>query len=68
MYGAGVERGPLFLLALIDLLYQPWVIVDDDDDDDCKAICGMNEWQRKPKYSEKTCFSAAAVHHRSHMT
>jgi hypothetical protein len=23
--------------------------------DDCGAIGGMNEWQEKPKYSEKTC-------------
>jgi hypothetical protein len=27
----------------------------DDDDDDCRAISDMNEWQEKPKYSEKTC-------------
>jgi hypothetical protein len=31
----------------------------DDDDDDCEAISGMNEWQGKPKYSEKTWPSAA---------
>jgi hypothetical protein len=48
--GAGVERRPLLLLLLIGLLYQPWMI-----DDDISAISGMNEWQRKPKYSEKTC-------------
>jgi hypothetical protein len=29
------------------------------DDDDCEAIDGMNEWQGKPKNSEKTCPSAA---------
>jgi hypothetical protein len=34
-------------------------MIDDDDDDDCGAISGMYEWQGKPKYSEKTCPSAA---------
>jgi hypothetical protein len=29
------------------------------DDDDCGAVGGMNEWQGKLKYSEKTCPSAA---------
>jgi hypothetical protein len=29
------------------------------DDDDSGAISGMNTWQGKPKYSEKTCPSAA---------
>jgi hypothetical protein len=29
------------------------------DGDDCVAISGMNEWQRKEMYSEKTCPSAA---------
>jgi hypothetical protein len=29
------------------------------DDDDCGAVGGMNEWQRKQKYSEKHCPSAA---------
>jgi hypothetical protein len=28
-------------------------------DDDFEAISGMNEWQGKPKYSEKICFNAA---------
>jgi hypothetical protein len=27
--------------------------------DDCAAISGMNEWQGKPKYSEKICPGAA---------
>jgi hypothetical protein len=30
----------------------------DDDDDYCGASGGMNDWQEKPKYSEKTCPSA----------
>jgi hypothetical protein len=29
------------------------------DGDDCGAISGMDEWQRKMKNSEKTCFSVA---------
>jgi hypothetical protein len=29
------------------------------DDDECGATSGMNEWQRKPKYSEKTCPNAS---------
>jgi hypothetical protein len=29
------------------------------DGDDCGAIGGMNNWQEKPKYSEKICLSAA---------
>jgi hypothetical protein len=29
------------------------------DGDDCGAISGMNEWQGKLKYLEKTCTSAA---------
>jgi hypothetical protein len=39
-----------------------WSIVpeldDDDDDDDCEAISELNDWQGKPKYSEKPCLSA----------
>jgi hypothetical protein len=26
----------------------------DDNDDDCGEISGMNEWKRKPKYSDIT--------------
>jgi hypothetical protein len=29
------------------------------DGDDCGAVNGLNEWQGKPKYPEKTCLSAA---------
>jgi hypothetical protein len=29
------------------------------DGDDCEANTGKNEWQGKPKYSEKICPSAA---------
>jgi hypothetical protein len=32
---------------------------NDDDNDDCGESTGMNEWQGKPKYMEKTCPSAA---------
>jgi hypothetical protein len=55
IYGAGFEPSPLLLRPVICLLYQPWMI----DGDDCGTISGMNEWQRKPKYSEETCPSAA---------
>jgi hypothetical protein len=30
----------------------------DDDYDDCGAVNGMNEWQGKLNYSEKTCPTA----------
>jgi hypothetical protein len=33
----------------------PRIIVDDN----WVAVSGMNEWQRKPQYLEKTCPSAA---------
>jgi hypothetical protein len=39
------------------LLYQSWMI----DGDGCGAISGMNEWQGKPKYWEKTCPSATTT-------
>jgi hypothetical protein len=55
IYEAGVEPSPLLLRPFIALLYQPWMI----DGDDCGAVSGMNEWQGKPKYSEKTCFYSA---------
>jgi hypothetical protein len=55
MYGAGVESGLLLPLPYISLLYQLWVI----DDYDCGAVDGMNEWQGKPKFSEKICPSSA---------
>jgi hypothetical protein len=41
--------------AIIGLFYQLWMI----DGEDCGAISEMNEWQRKPKYPEKTWHSAA---------
>jgi hypothetical protein len=46
---------PQLLWSFIGLLY-PSLIIDGDD---CGAIVGMNEWQKTPKYSEKTCPSAA---------
>jgi hypothetical protein len=54
IYGAGVEPSQLLLLPLIGPLYPFWIVGDDD----CGAISGMNEWQRKRKYSEKTRPSA----------
>jgi hypothetical protein len=45
----------IILRLFVGLLYQPWMI----DSDDCEAISGVNKWQRKPKYWEKTCPSAA---------
>jgi hypothetical protein len=53
--GVGVEPGPLLQRPFIGLLYQPCLI----DADDCEAINGINEWQVKPKYSDKTCSNAA---------
>jgi hypothetical protein len=35
------------------------MVDDDDDDGDCVAISRMNDWQGKPKHSEKTCPSVA---------
>jgi hypothetical protein len=60
--GTGVEPRSRLLRPLTGLLYQPLVIDDDDDDDDdddCGAVSEMNKWQGKPKFSEKTCASAA---------
>jgi hypothetical protein len=54
IYGAGVEPSALLLRPFIGLLYQPWLIYSDD----YGAIGGMNEWQGKPKCSEKTHASA----------
>jgi hypothetical protein len=51
---AAVEPSPLLLMPLSGLLYQPWMT----NGNDCGAISGMNEWQGKPKYTEKTCPSA----------
>jgi hypothetical protein len=50
IYAAGAEPSPLLLRPFIGLLFQPWM----KDGDDCIAISGTNEWQGKPKYSEKT--------------
>jgi hypothetical protein len=55
MYGDVVEPSPLLLRLFIGLWYQPYMIRDDD----CGAVSGMNEWQRKWKYSEKDYPSAA---------
>jgi hypothetical protein len=43
-------------VAIFGQLYQPYLT--DCDDDDCGAINRINEWQGKPKYSDKTCPSS----------
>jgi hypothetical protein len=45
---AVVEPSPL-------LLQEPWLI----NGDNCGAVSGMNDWWKKPKYSEEFCPSAA---------
>jgi hypothetical protein len=35
------------------------IYFDDDNNDDDGPIGGMNDWQRKSEYSEKTCLIAA---------
>jgi hypothetical protein len=44
-------------------IVQPWMI----DGDDCVTDSGMNKWEGKSKYPEKTCPSVAlsAIHHKS---
>jgi hypothetical protein len=54
IYWAGMEPSPLLLRPLISLLYQPRMIHDD-----CGAINVTDDWQGKPKHSEKTCRRAA---------
>jgi hypothetical protein len=34
-------------------------MLEEDDDDDFGANGGVNDWQGKPKYSEKTCPTVA---------
>jgi hypothetical protein len=46
--------GTLGTAATSGLLYQPRMIGDDN----CGEIGVIEDWQRKPKYSEKTCPSA----------
>jgi hypothetical protein len=60
-YFARVEPSPLLVRPLTCLLYQHWMIDDDDDDDDDDygATGGRNDWQGKPKCSEKPCPSTA---------
>jgi hypothetical protein len=55
IYGAGMEPNPLLLRPFSGIFCRPWIT----DDDDCGAVSGMNEWQGKQKYSEKTCLSVA---------
>jgi hypothetical protein len=47
----GAEPNPLLLRPLIGVLKQTRKIYAGD----CRAISGINGWQGKPKYSEKTC-------------
>jgi hypothetical protein len=35
------------------------IVSDLDDGDDWGAASGMNEWQKKPKYSEEACPNVA---------
>jgi hypothetical protein len=37
-------------------------------DGDCEETGGNEDWQGKPKYSEKTCLQRHFAHHKSHMT
>jgi hypothetical protein len=53
--GPGVELSPLILLPFIALVYPPGMT----DGDDCGAISRVNEWQVKPKFSEKFCHGTA---------
>jgi hypothetical protein len=55
-YGTGVETSRLLMRPYDGLLYQSWKIINGED---CESINGMNMWQGKPKYSGKTCCSAA---------
>jgi hypothetical protein len=50
-----MELNPLLLRQFIGLLYQPWM----RDGDDCGALSGINDWQGKLRYSEKTYHSAS---------
>jgi hypothetical protein len=55
IYLPGVETRQLLLRLLIGLFYKHWMM----DGDDYGAIGGLNNWQLKPRYSEKTCNSSA---------
>jgi hypothetical protein len=55
IYGVGVEPSPLLLLPFISLLYQSWMI----NCYDCGAVSGINDWQGKLEYSDKTYPSVA---------
>jgi DNA-binding transcriptional regulator/RsmH inhibitor MraZ len=46
--------GTLGTAATTSLLYQPRMIGEGD----CEEIWWKEDWQEKPKYSEKTCPSA----------
>jgi type IV secretory pathway TrbF-like protein len=59
---AYLEPSPLLLWTSIGPLYQPWMI----DRDDCGEISAMNEWQRKPDYSEETCPLSPSLSQFSH--
>jgi hypothetical protein len=54
IYGAGVELSPLLLWPFIGLLYQACMIYYDERG----AISGVNKWEGKLKYLERTCPSA----------
>jgi hypothetical protein len=47
IYWALIDPNPLLLRPLIGLFYQHWM----KDGEDFRAIFGMNDCQRKPRYS-----------------
>jgi hypothetical protein len=51
---SGVGLSPLGAAAISGLLYKPQMI----DEGDYGAVWWNEDWQGKPKYSEKTCPSA----------
>jgi hypothetical protein len=46
-------------LSGTEATYWPIVPARDDDDYDCEAVGGLNDWEGKPKYSEKACHNTA---------
>jgi hypothetical protein len=56
IYLWGWTRNKSTITAVIYwLVYHHWIT----DGHDCEAFSGMNEWQEKPMYWEKTCPNAS---------